>query len=456
MNTPQQTDIVEASQSLQSLSVLARAGTGKTYTLCEVASVLPNGLALAFNKSIALELSSRLALESWDCVTFNALGFRECRSRGIYKTNPKKLDEIISDNHYRYPENTFVANFINQVKQTAYLPEQITESLFLELLENHEDTPDSWINEALADHATTLVDIFNSSISSNKELDFSDQIYYPIARRWSLDKYQTILVDESQDLSPLQHKFILGLRGPSTKVVTFGDPRQCIYAWRGADANSFYTLQASLEAEIFPLTLSFRCPQAVVKEANRIEPDFFAREDNPEGLVLYQTPQHLLSEVVSLSKESAILCRTNAPLVPYALTLLRANRPFTFKGKFPQRLQNFFYSLQYGEINQKIKSLEAKLDSMKPNRRASTIDLIQAVQMIQSRCSSMADIKLFIEKLKTGTTGVTLSTIHQSKGLEWPRLYFLHPSYLDLREISEQNLYYVAVTRSKDRLIYVD
>lgn len=57
----------------------------------------------------------------------------------------------------------------------------------------------------------------------------------------------------------------------------------------------------------------------------------------------------------------------------------------------------------------------------------------------------------------------TLSTIHKSKGREWDRVFILHPELIpsryakqDWQMEQETNLLYVAITRAKNELIYVD
>lgn len=52
-----------------------------------------------------------------------------------------------------------------------------------------------------------------------------------------IDKYEHIMVDEAQDLNPLQHKILQMLPAKSTLFV--GDPQQSIYGFRGADRNVF-------------------------------------------------------------------------------------------------------------------------------------------------------------------------------------------------------------------------
>lgn len=457
MLTEQQQLIVETAHTHRASSVIARAGTGKTFTLCKVAQTFPPGLAIAFNKSIAVELGQRPELSSFSTSTFNALGFAACRQRGIYKTDPKKLDNLIKQAGYGYPDSIFVASIINAIKASAIPPNQVDPSFVHQTISESDSLPQDWeTSDSLPTHTDNILNLFHLSISDDKTIDFSDQLYYPFARRWLLDPYPSILVDESQDLSPIQHQLIYKSVDKKTQIVTFGDPRQCIYAWRGADSNSFHTLAEAFSSHIYHLSYSFRCPQRIVLEANRIEPDFFAFPENPEGKVSHHSPDYLTSECIKLSKESAILCRNNAPLIRYALLLLRENRPFTFKGNFPSRLSAFFARLDRSDIPKKIKDTEARLPEMRPRRREAMLDLLEAVTIIYERCSSRSDIQNFLQRLSSPNGGITLSTIHQSKGLEWERVYFLLPSLLNFSEVSEQNLFYVAVTRSKAKLYYID
>ena len=65
-----------------------------------------------------------------------------------------------------------------------------------------------------------------------------------------------------------------------------------IYGFAGADSQSIPNLRKRLEATErgltrIPLTVTRRCGKAIVREANKIVPDFQAHESNPEGRVSY-------------------------------------------------------------------------------------------------------------------------------------------------------------------------
>jgi superfamily I DNA/RNA helicase len=58
---------------------------------------------------------------------------------------------------------------------------------------------------------------------------------------------------------------------------------------------------------------------------------------------------------------------------------------------------------------------------------------------------------------------LTLSTIHKAKGREWPTVAILQPELMpsgwatkDWEQQQETNLKYVAITRARERLIWLD
>jgi superfamily I DNA/RNA helicase len=58
---------------------------------------------------------------------------------------------------------------------------------------------------------------------------------------------------------------------------------------------------------------------------------------------------------------------------------------------------------------------------------------------------------------------LTLSTVHKSKGREWPRVFILRAKEFmpsrwarkDWQKLQEQNLIYVAITRAQRELVYL-
>ncbi|WP_027881334.1 UvrD-helicase domain-containing protein [Meiothermus rufus] len=91
----------------------------------------------------------------------------------------------------------------------------------------------------------------------------------PRAVKRVLERVQVLLVDEYQDVNPLQGGFFAALEGAGLHVEVVGDPKQSIYAFRQADVAVFR--QALREGEVLPpLKRSYRHSQTLVRFLNRL------------------------------------------------------------------------------------------------------------------------------------------------------------------------------------------
>ncbi len=88
-------------------------------------------------------------------------------------------------------------------------------------------------------------------------------------------RFDHLLVDEFQDTSPIQVELVRALAGPDTRTFTVGDAAQSIYAFRGADLDSFRRERERLaaggangETAMLGLTGSFRSTPDVVAAVN--------------------------------------------------------------------------------------------------------------------------------------------------------------------------------------------
>ena len=88
---------------------------------------------------------------------------------------------------------------------------------------------------------------------------------------------------------------------------------------------------------------------------------------------------------------------------------------------------------------------------------------IEVIECLMDEVTDVQSLKKLIENIFTDEVkGIMLSTIHKSKGLENNRILFLCPELIPSRYATtdwmfeqERNLWYVAVTRAKQSLIYV-
>lgn len=132
----------------------------------------------------------------------------------------------------------------------------------------------------------------------------SDNAQYMLHR---LDaRYENILVDEFQDTNPLQWQVLLAwLRaaeeaGSGPTVFLVGDPKQSIYAFRGADARLFREAREHLRshrgAAVIEQNVSYRCASAVLDVVNQV----FGDNGEYDGFVPHESARQGLRGRVEL------------------------------------------------------------------------------------------------------------------------------------------------------------
>ncbi len=85
----------------------------------------------------------------------------------------------------------------------------------------------------------------------------------------ALNEVRHILVDEYQDINPMQERLIRQLRNRSESLMVVGDDDQSIYAWRGADVNNILSFQGRYpHCTIHILSTNFRSTQAIVNASD--------------------------------------------------------------------------------------------------------------------------------------------------------------------------------------------
>lgn len=98
-------------------------------------------------------------------------------------------------------------------------------------------------------------------------------------------QFPVALIDEFQDTDPVQYAIFRAIYGASapggaSALVLIGDPKQAIYAFRGADIHTYLAARRDTEGRHATLGTNFRSTAPMVAAVNR----FFAlAEDRPQG-----------------------------------------------------------------------------------------------------------------------------------------------------------------------------
>lgn len=489
--TAEQEAIFTAALTSQtSLLIEAYAGCGKTSTMEMLAAKLSpcSALALAFNVRIKKELEIRLP--SWFQVkTMNGLG-HGAWNKTIGKScevDERKIGKIITALEKEAqidlsPDQwSAIREAVNKARQAGMIPAKFNQ--FRSLVP---DNPDQWGNyfdeaepapRLLAFARTVLVRSIEMAFRG--QLDYDDQIYMSALFNGTYPKHDLVLVDEAQDLSPLNHRQVQKVAGPSGRLIVVGDPKQAIYAFRGADSQSMTKLRGLRpEWTVLPLTTTFRCPQAVVARQQRHAEGFNAAPTAPEGKILELQAEWSWQDISDLrlpGESIAVLCRNNAPIVKLAFKLIRQNIGCQMLGRdIGKNLETLAKKIvrpgaSLAEAVAGVRSWISSESSLaqandKPEKVAGITDRGECLIAVLEggQCQTPTDLAPTIKALFESSRGVTLASIHRSKGLEWPLVVHLDPWRIPSKwakanggpELEQEfNLKYVAETRSKRCLV---
>lgn len=441
--------------------VLARAGSGKTTVVLESLSRVPAGhqtLMVAFNKKIATELQSRAgAGVRADISTLHSYGLKTV-TRGLgrlridgdrtWKLADKHIDDTYQESPYLYRSS--LCKVVGLAKGSLIS----TETGIDQLVDSFGIDTYGTSSEQFCRDVLTLLKI--SEQPEDGCIDFDDMIWLPHVLDLKPQTYDRVFIDETQDLNAAQLSLALKACNPNGRICAVGDNRQAIYAFRGADRSAISNIIETLDAKTLPLSITYRCAQSIVREAQKIVPDLEAAPGAPEG------------EVAEGSVEDAqagdfIISRTNAPLVKACLRFLRKGQRATIIGRdIGKQLVAFIKKSKaetVGDLRKFVDQWENdEIERLSEKRRSTELveDRAATIRVISDGASSVKEVQDAIEDLfdeRYSSDRVVLCSTHKAKGLENDRVFLVTNTYRKRAEEEEDNLWYVAVTRAKTTLV---
>ena len=489
------------------LALIARAGCGKTSTIMmavdQHVKLNPRSeiLICAFNKAIEVEISEKLKAAGYDwravqAKTVHSLGFGLLRFIFKSEIDDKKVRNLIraqaaqaNDGEMRDLYEYYSAQIealVGYAKQSGF--GFFTElgignaAAWYELAEHYDvngldDTSESDAIITAAQH------IYRLSLNQTDVVDFNDMILFPLVKnlRVKFGK-DLVFVDEAQDLSRARQALIRKFLKPHVgRMVVVGDDRQAIYGFAGADNDALPNMIGSLRADTFPLSVTWRCPHAVVAVAQRYVGDIEAAPSAADGSVSTVMGRESTQELIaSLEPGHAVLCRNMAPLIEVAFALIRCGKPAKVEGR------NIGDGLVGLAKRWKVKTIDAFLNRLEvyearevqkamakdnESKQAEIEDRCETMRVIARACieasqTTVDDMVTYINNLFAdgADNAIVCATYHRSKGREWPRVVLWEHSERcpsraarqewELRQ--EDNLAYVAITRSQGELIFVE
>lgn len=302
-------------------------------------------------------------------------------------------------------------------------------------------------------------------------IDFDDMVDFPALGIVPCEQFDYVLVDETQDLNKAQTVKVLRSVAPGGRVIAVGDRKQSLYGFRGADTEAIPNIIEALNAEVLPLSITYRCPTSVVNLARKLVPQLEARDGAPEGVVLTIEKDKFTGMV---AEGDMVVCRVTAPLVGYALACIRNGKKAIVRGRdIGQGLIQMVEKFDAFDLTNLHTLLAEWRDKeiMRLSRRERGSEMaIQAVEdkyetlvAVMDDCDTVAEVLGKLRSLfSNDRVGVVFSTVHRAKGLEAHRVFILrpdlmpHPRAVRPDQIQQElNCLYVAETRAIGELYFV-
>ena len=300
---------------------------------------------------------------------------------------------------------------------------------------------------------------------NNNLIDFADMIKKFLSKPELCPSFNTVFIDEAQDLSPIQWQMYDMLKNNSKNVYLAGDDDQAIYGWAGADVDRFIKEPAKEKV----LSKSRRIPIAV-QEISKIiteriqglratknylprnEQGLCSKINSLENVDLYNGKWLILTRTISRAKEICDLLKVKG--------LYHENKHRkSYDTKLYKAIINHSKWLKGEDIP------DTALEDIK--EYMGERELKKDLKWYECFDTASADEKIYIrlmlsngEKL-SNEARIKVSTIHAAKGGECENVILVLDNAKKIREATahsiikrdeEHRVWYVGCTRAKRNL----
>lgn len=239
-NEQQEALFTWAAEQEGSCNLIARAGTGKTTTIIELAKRISGSVFLgAFNKAIAEELKTRIQRRNVEAGTMHSLGFKLWRgiAKGRTEIDGKKVSGIVKRfGLFDFEKETrnMLISAVGFAKQGGFGlpqgPSHMTHEAWTELFDYHDfwdELPGSISPERILN---ACVKVYAESLRMCQEqdplIDFDDMILAPLMFGAPKGMYDWVMIDEAQDTNMVRRLLAQWVLKPGGRMVAVGDPCQ--------------------------------------------------------------------------------------------------------------------------------------------------------------------------------------------------------------------------------------
>jgi len=467
--------IAAACQGLN-VSITAGAGTGKTTTLKMIGQSLvergQRGLYVAFNKQIQRE-AEKIFPSGVFCSTAHSLAYRAGGHRYRSRLDSKRLStsdiveflgataQVVYFEDKRDGAKEFGAGFIASMAMQTVIrfcqsADQDIEARHVPRIPGLDDEGEWAHNRQLHPVLVKLArkawwdDLRHVQGTLRFEHDHYLKMFQLSESSDGLG-YDFIFADEAQDLSPVMINVFQRQAANGAQVIAVGDSNQAIYSWRGA-VDGMYMIE---DAEPAELSWCWRFGEEIAVPVNamlgQLEADLRLVGKGGPG------------QVRRCPDPSVILGRTNDGVCRAAMAALDSGRAIHIVGNLPRQIISFAeaartlmagrktfhhelsWANSWSEVIHYVENDSLGADLLGMVQLVEFYGVDRIVELMRSMESSEASAE------------VVFSSMHASKGREWPEVRLLGDYPVDETGkpvLSEETmrLYYVAASRAQEAL----
>ncbi len=335
--------------------VLAGPGSGKTHVithriryLISECHIPPNEiLVITFTKAAALEMQARAnsLIRQSSYVQFGT--FHSVFYQILKKSQAHCKFTLVSDRE----RIKFIKEVLESIVDKEDNPEMQADRYIKAIsqcknkLPGIETADGAGSSEPETENLKKVMYAYDEWLKETQKLDFDDmlrQCYFylrdnPSERDKWQKRFSYILIDEFQDINPLQYETIKLLSG-NRNLFAVGDDDQAIYGFRGSDPFMMKQFEREFGAEVVRLSVNYRCSGRITEAAgkfishnkNRFPKEIIPFKEAGEKICVRELSDRqaelafLAEQIKSYQKEhsdktQAVLARTNGNLESYML-----------------------------------------------------------------------------------------------------------------------------------------
>lgn len=267
---PNQEQLLAIKSVSPRLAVMAGPGTGKTKTLVsrilyllQNRKVKPSEItAVTFTRKAAEELNRRLeqqlgsrqGLRRMQIGTFHSICWELLKKQGA--------EFLLADRQTALGLAAETAGELGLKEKPGKLLQIISQIKTRSAIDGQEsyDNGDPYRQAVLR---------YQEKLREAGALDFDDLLIKALDFPES-QSFRYLLVDEFQDISPLEYRLIRTWSSQGREVFIIGDPNQAIYGFRGAETESFSAFQNQKDTEIISLKKNYRSTPEILTASQQM------------------------------------------------------------------------------------------------------------------------------------------------------------------------------------------